>query len=392
MYSIRTMNKISEKGLELFSDDRFAVNDQAEDPDGVIVRSAKLHDLEFTPKLKAIARAGAGVNNIPVDRCTDHGIVVFNTPGANANGVKELVVAALLLSGRNILDGVAWARRTAEQSDELDKLMEKEKSRFAGPEIAGKTLGVVGLGAIGVMAANAATELGMRVIGHDPYISVSSAWGLYRSVERADSLDDLYAEADYITLHAPLTSATEGMINHDAIKSMKPSVRLVNMARGQLVDEESVLAALDEGKISHYATDFPTSRLARHERVIPIPHLGASTPEAEQNCAVMAADQMIDFLERGNIRNSVNFPECVMSPNDAHRVVVINRNVPNMVGQMTAVLAKKSINIADMLNRHRGNVAYTIIDLDGDVEESLLEEFRSIEGVIAVRDIGVPPQ
>jgi D-3-phosphoglycerate dehydrogenase / 2-oxoglutarate reductase len=386
MFRIQTFNKIAEKGLSLLPSDSFDVGPDVENPDAILLRSHKLHDMEFDGAVKAIARAGAGVNNIPVDRCTENGVVVFNTPGANANSVKELVISGLLLSSRRIHEGLSWVR-SIESSDDVTKLVEKEKSSFAGPEIAGKTLGVVGLGAIGVMVANAAMSLGMDVIGFDPYLSVESAWGLSRSVRRAKSLDALLGESDYISLHVPLNDGTEHMIGQKAVAKIKNGARLLNFARGGLVDTKAVLGALERGVLSSYVTDFPEPDLAKNEKVLAIPHLGASTPEAEENCAIMAARQLRAFLETGNIVNSVNFPNCEVDYTDRTRIVIANRNIPNMVGQYTTVLAKAGINILDLLNRHREDVAYNIIDLERSPSPETLDEIREIDGVISVREI-----
>ena len=379
------MNKISETGLALLPAEQFTVTGDASDPDAILVRSADLHGETFSPDLKAIARAGAGVNNIPVDRCSETGIVVFNTPGANANSVKELVVAGLLLSARRIVEGVSWVRENA--APDLGDRVEKEKKRFAGTEIMGKKLGVVGLGAIGVMVANAAEAMGMTVVGYDPYISVASAWGLSRSVERADSLDVLLSAADYITLHVPLNDTTKGMIGKRELALMKDGVRILNFARNGLVNEAELTAALQSGRVERYVTDFPTAAVAGHPSVIPVPHLGASTDEAEENCAVMAARQLRDYLEHGIIENSVNFPECRLEPTEHQRILIANRNIPNMVGQVTTILARYGINILDLLNRHRGDLAYNIIDIDGNVSTKTVEELRAIDGVIFVRTI-----
>jgi len=387
-FTIKTLNNISNVGLTELNVDGFVIDNDAEDPDGIVLRSADLHSAPIPPNVKGIARAGAGVNNIPVDECTNRAVVVFNTPGANANGVKELVVAAMLLSSRRISEGIEWARSIADKGDEVPALIEKEKKRFAGPEIAGKTLGIVGLGAIGVMVANAASELGMNVVGYDPYISVSAAWGLRRSVMRAKSLDELLSASDYITVHAPLTDKTKGFIGKEALTKAKRGVRIINFARGPLVDEDAVLEALDDGRVSRYATDFPTARLIQHPEVIPIPHLGASTPESEDNCAVMAARQLREFLATGNIVNSVNFPDCTMPHSDDYRIVITNRNIPNMVGQITQVLGEENVNIADLINRHKDDIAYNIIDLDSEISETSVEKLREIDGVVGVRVIG----
>jgi D-3-phosphoglycerate dehydrogenase len=385
MYKIQTLNKISPTGLDLLPRDDYEVASEILNPDGIVLRSYKMHDMEIPESVKAIARAGAGVNNIPIDRCTERGVVVFNTPGANANGVKELVIAALFITSRNIIPAVAWAAGLKGQGDKVPQLVEKGKSQFAGPEIRGKKLGVIGLGAIGVMVANDAAALGMEVIGYDPFISVEAAWGLSRSVRRAVGLESLMAEADYITIHVPLTDNTRGMINRDRLASAKKGVRILNFARGGLVNNADLGTALQEGTVGCYITDFPDDDLLHLERVIPLPHLGASTPEAEDNCARMAVGQMRSYLELGNIKNSVNFPDCEMPPPNGARLTIANRNVPNMVGQITAVLAEKGLNIADMINKHREELAYNIIDIDGKLDEELLTKVRGIEGVVMAR-------
>jgi D-3-phosphoglycerate dehydrogenase len=344
-----------------------------------------MHDMPLPDSLKAIARAGAGVSNIPVDRCNELGIVVFNTPGGNANSVKELVLASLFMSSRKIVEGINWARTLAERGDQVPVLVEREKGRFVGPEIRGKTLGVIGLGAIGVMVANDAAALGMRVRGYDPFISVESAWVLSSNVQRVMGLEALIRECDYITLNAPLTEKTRGMIAREQFAAMKRGTVLLNLARGGLVDNSALKEAIRQGIIGCYVTDFPDDELLRAERVIAIPHLGASTPEAENNCAVMAVKQLRAFLENGNITNAVNFPECGMEPAGVARIVIANRNIPAMVGQITTVLAEEHVNISDMLNRHRNKLAYTIIDVDQPVTESTLERIKGISGVIRVR-------
>jgi D-3-phosphoglycerate dehydrogenase len=387
MYTIKTLNSVAQRGLSILTDRGMTVDDDAAEPDGIVLRSANLHDERFPAGLKAIARAGAGVNNIPVQRCTDGGIIVFNTPGANANSVKELVIAGLLLSSRQIYQGLAWTHALSPDQEDVAKLVEKEKKRFAGPEIAGKKLGIIGLGAIGVMVANAATGLEMEVIGFDPFISVESAWGLHRQVERAGSLEELLGVCDYITLHIPLNEDTHHILGKAEFAQMKRGARLLNFARGGLVDNQALLEAVDNGTVGAYVTDFPEAEILGRDEVLCVPHLGASTPEAEENCAVMASRQIADYLEKGNIRNSVNFPECSMEMTCDHRITIANRNIPNMVGQITAILADEEINIADLLNRHKGEVAYNIIDIDTPVSERAIERMKSIEGVIFVRTI-----
>lgn len=387
MYTVKTLNTVAERGLSILTERGITVDDDTPEPDGIVLRSAKLHDYEFPGSLKAIARAGAGVNNIPVQRCTDQGIVVFNTPGANANSVKELVIAGLLLSSRQIFQGLAWTHSLSPQQEDVGRLVEQEKKRFAGPEVAGKKLGILGLGAIGVMVANAATGLDMEVIGFDPFISVESAWGLHRQVERAGNLEELLGVCDYITLHIPLNDDTKHLLSKKQFSQMKRGTRLLNFARGGLVDNTALLQAMDDGIVHAYVTDFPEAEILGRDEVLCVPHLGASTPEAEENCAVMASRQMADYLEKGNIRNSVNFPECSMDMTCDHRIIIANRNIPNMVGQITAILADEQINIADLLNRHKGDVAYNIIDIDTPASERAVERMESIEGVIFVRTI-----
>ena len=385
MFKIKTLSRISPAGLNRFPLDSFEVASEIEHPDAMLVRSTDLHGMELPPSLKAVARAGAGINNIPVDACTARGIVVFNTPGANANSVKELVLAGLLISSRRILEGVSWTRGLSSSGGEVADIVEKGKTRFKGPEIKGKTLGVVGLGAVGVLVANDAVSLGMDVIGYDPFISIESAWGLSRDVKRSALLDGLIEESDYITLHLPLSDKTRHMIDQEKFARMKKGVRLLNLARGGLVATKDLLDALNSGTVDYYVTDFPENEIVGHEKVLSIPHLGASTPEAEENCAVMAADQLVDFLMTGNVRNSVNYPTCNLAPTGDTRIVIANRNVPNMVGQITTVLAQETINISDMLNRHLGNYAYNIIDMESSVAEDTIQKLAAIDGVVMVR-------
>jgi D-3-phosphoglycerate dehydrogenase len=382
------MNKISPLGLELFPRDRYEIASEIPHPDAILARSADLHNAEISSSVLAIARAGAGVNNIPVDRCSERGIVVFNTPGGNANAVKELVLAALLISSRNIPGGINWGKTLAGRSDEVPDLVEKEKSRFEGPEIKGKTLGVIGLGAIGVMVANDAVSLGMDVIGYDPYISVDAAWNLSRQVVRADTLEGLLARSDYVTLHVPLSDTTKGLLDSEKFRIVKKGARIINMARGGLVNEADVIAALDTEKLSFYVTDFPSAELLACPRAVCVPHLGASTPEAEDNCAVMAVRQLMEFLETGSIKNSVNFSRCRLDQHSAHRLLVANRNIPNMVGQITTILAGANINITDLINHHRDDYAYNIIDTEQVIPPDALEQIKNVEGIIRVRTIG----
>lgn len=389
MFVVQTLNKIAKEGLELLPKDNYEIADECLAPDGILVRSANMLEMTLPPSLKAIARAGAGVNNIPVDKCSEQGIVVFNTPGANANAVKELVLAGLFLASRDIAGGMAWVRQQAAGKD-LGKVVEKGKGDFGGYEIMGKRLGVVGLGAIGVMVANAAIDLGMTVIGFDPYISVASAWGLNRNVERAQTLDKLLSQCDYITLHIPLLDDTKGYINAAAFDKMPDGVRVLNYARGELVDNAALQAALDSGKCSAYVTDFPgtlTQELLTHKAVVTIPHLGASTEESETNCATMAVAQMREFLESGNVKNSVNFPDCAMERTAARRLVSANRNVPKIVGQITLVLAEYGLNISDMMNKSRQDYAYTIVDIDGDIPAPVVDQILAIPDVLMARVI-----
>ena len=385
MFKIQTLNKIASIGLNELPRDSYEIASEILSPDGILVRSADMQAMELPASLKAIARAGAGVNNIPVDKCSKRGIVVFNTPGANANGVKELVIAAMLLSSRRIIPGIEWTRTLKGKGKEVGPLVEKGKKDFIGPEIKGKKLGVIGLGAIGVMVANDALALGMDVMGYDPYISVEAAWGLARTVRRATSLDQLLSQSDYITLHVPLVEATKGLLGRSQFAIMKKGVRIINLARGGLVKTADIKEALAAGTVSIYVSDFPDDELLDEKNVLTIPHLGASTPEAEDNCAVMAARQLRDFLVSGNVKNSVNFPRCEMPDLGRTRIVVGNANVPNMVGQITTVLAAEKINIIDMMNKSAGNLAYNIIDVDGEASDLLIDKIRKIEGVLMAR-------
>lgn len=386
MFNIKTMNKISPLGLNLFGDN-YSISGETEKPEAILVRSASLHDTEFDDSLLAIGRAGAGVNNIPVDKCSEKGIVVFNTPGANANAVKELAIAGLLLSSRRVVDGINWAKSLIGEGDMVPKLIEKGKGSFVGPEIYGKTLGVVGLGAIGVMFANAAEALGMSVIGYDPYISVDSAWGLSRRVAKATDFKALLDTCDYMSIHVPLTPETKGMINAEVLGSVKKGVRILNFARSDLVDNIAMKEALENGNVGVYVTDFPDELMLKTGNVIAIPHLGASTPESEENCAVMASKQIKDYLENGNIFNSVNFPNCVSQRSGQVRITILHSNIPNMLNQISSILAKDSINISEMSNKSKKNVAYTMIDLDCDVPDNVISELEAINSVIKVRVI-----
>ena len=386
MFRIKTLNKISHLGLDLFPKDKYEVADDIANPDAILVRSADMNQMEIPSGVMAIARAGAGYNNIPVSSCSEKGIVVFNTPGANANGVKELALAALLLSSRDIIGGINWTRANAEKQDIAD-LVEKEKAKFAGPEIKGKTLGIVGLGAIGVMVANDALALGMKVIGYDPFISVDAAWNLSSSVIRADKLESLLAKADYVTLHIPQSEETKGLFDAEKFNIMKKDARLINLSRAALVNDKDVIVALESGKLNAYVTDFPTAAAASCEKVICIPHLGASTPEAEDNCAIMAVNQIKDFLETGSIVNSVNFARCKIDQRFPFRLLVVNRNIPNMVGQITTNLANANINIQDLINHHRDDYGFIIIDTEQQIPPSVIEQIRKVDGIIRVRTI-----
>ena len=382
MFQIQTMNKISPAGLDQFDRAKYTWGDEMAAPDAIIVRSAALHDMEFPASLKAIARAGAGVNNIPVDRCTEQGIVVFNTPGANANAVKEMVILALLMSSRKVAASMDWIKTLKGNGAEVSKLVEKGKSQFAGPEIAGKKLGVIGLGAIGILVANAAEALGMTVYGYDPYISVDAAWGLSRSIIHAPSLKEIYENCDYITLHVPANKETKGSINASSIAMMKSGVRIINFARGELVETDDLLSALDERQVKVYVTDFPTDEMLDHPGVVAFPHLGASTPESEDNCARMAAQELIDFLESGNIKNSVNLPDAMMAKSPLPRVCVIHKNAKTIISQISAALS--DLNIENMLNKSKGDYAYTMLDVDRAVPAAALEAVSAVEGVIRV--------
>ncbi len=387
MFKVQTLNKISSVGLDVFEKGKYEVSTEVTDADAILVRSANMLDMEFSSNLKAISRAGAGVNNIPIDRCTEKGIVVFNTPGANANAVKELVIASLLISSRKVFKGIQWAQTLKGNGSEVEKMVEKGKSQFEGPEIKGKRLGVIGLGAIGVMVANDALSLGMDVIGYDPYISISAAWDLSSTVHRASSLEELVSTSDYITIHVPFMDSTKGMLNKDMFSIMKKDVRLLNFARGGLINNKDLLEYIENGTIAYYVTDFPSDELLGNENIIAIPHLGASTPESEENCALMAAVQTRDFIEKGHIKNSVNFPDSELARSGDTRVLVAHDNVPNMFGQITSLIASYKINIGDMLSRHKNKIGYTIFDIEGPMPEEVVNGLKSISGVRMVRII-----
>ena len=384
MFKINCLNPIADVGLKNFSE-QYQITADINEADGVLVRSASMHDMEIPEGLLAVARAGAGVNNIPLDKCAEKGVVVFNTPGANANGVKELVLAGMLLAARDVVGGIEWVKASADNAD-IAKAAEKEKKNFAGTEIMGKKLGVIGLGAIGVKVANAAVALGMEVYGYDPYLSVNAAWNLSRSVKHVLNVDDIYAECDYITIHVPLMDSTKGMINAVSIAKMKEGVILLNFARDLLANEKDVLEGLASGKIARYVSDFPNPTTAGQKGCIVIPHLGASTDESEDNCAVMAVAEMMDYLENGNIRNSVNYPACDMGVcTKVGRVAIFHRNIANMITQFTAEFGAKGINISELTNKSRGDVAYTMIDVESTPTGEIIEALEKIEGVFRVR-------
>ena len=385
MYKILTLNNISVAGLERLPRDRYEIASEIQHPDAILLRSFKMHDMELPATLKAVGRAGAGVNNIPVDKLSEQGIPVFNAPGANANAVKELVVAGMLLAARNICQ--AWDFSRSQEGDDaaINKAVEAGKKNFVGFELPGRTLGVIGLGAIGVQVCNAALALGMKVIGHDPEITVQRAWQLSSEVQQATSVDDLLNRVDFVTFHVPLIDATRSMINADRLKSMKKGVVLLNFARNGIIDDAAVLAAIETGKVYAYVCDFPSNQLKNHPRVITLPHLGASTVEAEENCAIMVADQVRDYLENGTVTNSVNFPEVLMPRTDAFRLSVVNANVPNMLGQISTILADAGHNIVDMLNKSRGGLAYTLVDVETALGDACLDRLRGIKGVLSVR-------
>jgi len=389
MHKVRTYNAIAPVGLQRFAAEAYAVDADIPDPDAMLLRSHKLGVDELNDSLRAIARAGAGVNNVPVDACSERGIVVFNTPGANANSVKELVLTALLLASRDVFGGISYVRSLADVSDEADlnAQVEAEKKRFKGRELVGKSLGVVGLGAIGSLVARAGLDMGMRVLGHDPALSVEAAWRVPAEVERMENLTSLFSQADYVTLHVPLLAATEGLINAESLGEFRPGSVLLNFARQPIVDTAALADALASGRVSKYIADFPVPGLIDHENVMLTPHLGASTDEAEENCAVMAADQLMRFMETGSIVNSVNFPTVTMERVEGFRMAVTNRNVPGMLGQMTSVLAERNINVIDLINKSRDDVAYNLIDLAAYPDQGLLDAICAIDSVINVRII-----
>jgi D-3-phosphoglycerate dehydrogenase len=384
LFKIQTLNRIADVIYEVLSQDRYIIGSDMDNPDALIVRSASLHSMEFPQNLIAIARAGAGVNNIPIDRCSQAGIAVFNTPGANANAVKEMVICALILASRNVIQSIEWTRTLKGKGSEVPKLVEKGKGQFVGPEIKGKKLGVIGLGAIGVLVANAASSLGMKVMGYDKYMSVESAWQLSRAVRRATE-DQVIRECDYITFHTPLTDETRGRINKDLIASMKRGATILNFSRAELAVTEDVIEALESGQLSHYVVDFPTDDMIGVPNAICLPHLASGTPESEENCASMAAEQLADYIENGNIKNSVNLPDCNMPRSGVERIAVIHRNVPNTISRITASLADRSINIANMISNSKKEYSYTLMDIDESVDESLIEKIEQMDGIIRVR-------
>ena len=383
MYNILTLNKISPAGLDHLDPAKYTHSGEMADPDAIMVRSAKMHDMTFAPNTMAIARAGAGTNNVPVERCTEEGIVVFNTPGANANAVKELVLCALLISSRKVVPGIEFVKTLKGQGAEVGKLVEKGKSAFKGPEIMGKKLGVIGLGAIGVLVANAAKSLGMEVYGYDPYLSVDAAWHLSSSIHHTKSLDEIFEVSDYITVHVPLNDSTQDTVNAEAIAKMKDGVRILNFSRGGLVNTADIIEALGSGKVAAYATDFADDDLIGVPGVIAMPHLGASTPESEDNCARMAAFELIDYLENGNIRNSVNMPGAEMNRSGVNRLCVIHKNIPNVLNKITGQFIDSNIN--GFLNRSKGDIAYTLLDIDAEIPNELLETIKGIDGVVRAR-------
>lgn len=384
MYRYMCLNPISNTGLDNFTKEYEKTEDITQ-ADGILVRSAPMHDMELPDNLLAVARAGAGVNNIPLDKCAQKGIVVFNTPGANANGVKELVIAGMLLASRDVVEGINWVKENQEDAN-IAKDAEKEKKHFAGTEVMGKKLGIIGLGAIGVKVANVARHLGMEVYGYDPYVSVAAAWNLSRDVKHVLDVNEIYEQCDFITIHVPLMDATKGMINAEAISRMKDGVILLNFARDLLVEEEAVLDGIDAGKIRRYVSDFPNPKTAGKKGCIVIPHLGASTEESEENCAVMAVKELKDYLENGTISHSVNYPDCDMGIcTSASRIVIFHKNIANMIAKFTSVMGWNNLNIANMMNKSKGDVAYTMLDLESSVNESIINQLKTIDGVFRVR-------
>ena len=388
MYNIQLQNKIAKVGTDNFDAAKYTVGEGITAPDAIMVRSAALHDLEFNPELKAIARAGAGVNNIPIDRCSEAGIAVFNTPGANANAVKELVVCGLMLASRDIIDGAVWAKDLTKNDDaDVAKQVEKGKSKFGGCEVAGKKLGVIGLGAIGALVANVANDLHMEVIGYDNYMTIDSAWRLSRKIARAASLDEIFENCDYITVHVPSTPETRGMFNAENIAKMKDGVRILNFSRADLADNAAIKAGIESGKIARYVTDFPTEETVNVPGIIALPHLGASTEESEDNCAVMAAKELIDFLETGNVRNSVNYPDCALPHTGDARICIFHKNVPGVLNNITAIISSQGINVENMINKSKKDYAYTILEISGQIPDNAADTISTMESVIRVNII-----
>ena len=387
MYRIKTLNKISPVGLNTFDKESYMIGDDLVNENAILVRSAKLHDYEFPSSLLAIARAGAGVNNIPIDRCSEQGIVVFNTPGANANAVKELVLCSMLMGSRDVNASINWVRNQIDSGVDITTVVEQGKSAFAGPELYHKTLGIIGLGAIGVLVANMAVAMGMDVYGYDPYLSIDTALRLDRHIHVVKEVEELYKRADYITLHISYNDKTRHMIDSQAIASMKRGVRFINLARGEIVDDDAMIAALDTGWVAAYITDFPNNKIVQAPNVIAMPHLGASTPESEQNCAVMAAHELQDYLEHGNIRRSVNMPETVLERSGACRMCIIHKNVPAMLAHITTLLSRDNVNVENLTNKSKGDYAYTIVDLGTKVELNVIEDVKNLDNVIRVRVI-----
>lgn len=387
MYHIQTLNKISAAGLKRFDPEHYQVSDSQTNPEGIMVRSAKLLDMDFPSELLAIARAGVGVNNIPIDRCSEAGIAVFSTPGANANAVKELVLCAMLIGSRDIPGALNWVREQAASGVEVSTVVEKGKSAFVGPEIFRKTLGVVGLGAIGSLVANAAIQLGMDVYGYDPFLSVDAALRLDHHIHIVKDIRDLYKRSDYVTFHIHCTDQTRGMVDADAIASMKRGIRVINLARGEIVQDDAMIPALETGRVAAYITDFPNNRLLAAPHVVAMPHLGASTPESEQNCAVMAADELKDYLETGNVRNSVNLPAVSMTPSGVMRLCILHKNVPGMLANITTLFGRDGVNVENLSNKSKGDWAYTMVDLAAHIGDDVLQDVRAMEHVVRVRAI-----
>ncbi|SBV92095.1 D-isomer specific 2-hydroxyacid dehydrogenase family protein [uncultured Eubacteriales bacterium] len=385
MFRVKTLNKIAAVGLAELPEEQFTVGDELEGEDGILVRSAKLHDYMFPESLQAIARAGAGVNNIPIDKCSEAGVVVFNTPGANANAVKELVICAMLMASRDIAGGLAWVKEQAASGVEVADVVEKGKAAFVGPEVYRKRLGVIGLGAIGALVCNVALSLGMEVYGYDPYLSVDNALRLDRHIRVVKTAEEVYQNADYISVHVPYMADTKGFINAAAIGKMRDGVRIINLARGELVNDDDILAALESGKVARYVTDFPTTRLTLAAGVVALPHLGASTPESEDNCAVMAAQELRDYLENGNIKNSVNLPTLEQEWSGIARLCIIHHNIPGTIAAITSVLSKERVNVENMTNKSKKDYAYTVVDINAKIGGALVEEIKGIDGVLRIR-------